>query len=399
MNIIFYAYCGFNPKNGGTERVSDMLAREFARIGYNVFFITWHPGSYDAGYAPIAPQLTLPDQKRIDSPKNRAAFTAFVEENHADVVICQHSYDRDFALLPYYAKQKTGVKVLYVIHTTPQYGTLTIEAATKSSPILKSEKRFSKQFRRITRVIFKRQKLTSRRRKMAEQLNLLHNMGDGIVLLSEKYIPVVQYIANIDATEKLFGIGNPNTYSRSEINTAEKENTLLFVGRLSTEKRPEKAMLLWQRVQHRFPDWNLKMVGGGVLEKDLLLLKEELKLERCFIEGRQNPKPYYEKAKILLQTSDFEGFGITLTEAMQHAVVPIVFDTFDALPDIVEDNITGISVTPHNLNEFEEKLTALMSNEEKRVAMAEKGHSAVEKFALSRVVEQWQGLFRQIGAG
>lgn len=396
LNIIFYAYCGFNPKNGGAERVSDMLAKEFARIGHNVFFITWHSGSYDAGYAPIAPQLTLPGQKRIDSPKNIAAFTAFVEENRADVIICQHSYDRDFALLPYYAKQKTGVKVLYPIHTTPRYGTLTIEAATESAPVLKSEKRFSKQFRRTTRIIFKQQKLKSRLKKTAEQLNLLNNIGDGIVLLSERYIPVVQEIAGIRNAAKLFGIGNPNTYSLSKINISEKENTLLFVGRLSTEKRPEKAMLLWQHIQHQFPDWNLKIVGGGILEEDLKLLKDELKLERCFLEGRQDPKRYYEKAKILLLASDMEGFPMAMTEAMQHGVVPVVFNTFEASSDMIEDDVTGISVTPYDLDEFEKKLTALMRDEEKRAEMAEKGRVSVERFALPNIIKQWENVFEKI---
>ncbi|MDO5664825.1 MAG: glycosyltransferase [Bacteroidia bacterium] len=397
MNIIFYAESGFNPKNGGIERVSHMLSNEFISLRHQVFFVSRYPGPPDEQYTPAVPQLILPNQKKICSTSNIAEFTDFVKKNMVDIIICQHSYNKDFTTLPYLVKQKTGVKILYSIHTTPNYQTITLEAATKSKPILPSEKSIARQYRRIMRIVFKQQKIKSKNKKMAALLNLLNKFGDGVVLLSEKYIPITQHISGLTTTDKLFAINNPNTYISSEIDTTiEKENSLLFVGRLTTEKHPEKAMLLWQRIQNRFPDWNLKIVGAGKLEKDLQILKNKLNLQRCFIEGRRDPKPYYEKSKILLLPSDMEGFPMVVTEAMQHGVVPIVFNTFEALSDIIDDNISGISIEPYNLDEFEQKLTTLMKNEEKCEQMANAGRKSVKKFALQNIAKQWEELFDKI---
>ena len=54
MNILFYARNGFNPKNGGVERVSNLLAKEFLLRGHKVYFITKVPGEEDPTYVSIA---------------------------------------------------------------------------------------------------------------------------------------------------------------------------------------------------------------------------------------------------------------------------------------------------------------------------------------------------------
>ncbi len=401
MNILFYAYCGFNPKNGGTERVSDILAKEFKKKGHDVFFVTWRSGSPDNTFTPIGQIIQLPNQRKICSKKNVSVFIDYLLKHKIDVIICQHSFEVSFARLAYLVKEKTGSKLLYAFHSTPRFMTATIEAVRARS-ILPSENNLFKKYRTITRLLFKKQKLKSYHQKTSHLFNKLHEWGDGIILLSNKYISVVQEIANIRSSEKLFAIENPNTYDETEIQETEiqeteKENTLLFVGRLSPEKGPEKTLQVWQKIQWRFPDWNLKVVGDGILRRDMEILKCTLNLERCFLEGRQESLPYYRTAKILLVTSNFEGFPVTLTEAMQNKVVPVAFNSFDALSDIVDDNITGLSVTPYDIDAFKEKLTFLMTNEGKRREMAKAAKISVQRFSLPEIVQKWTDLFLQLG--
>ena len=393
MKILFFSYFGFNPKNGGVERVSNLLAKEFIRRGHNVFFITKQPGEADSSYEPLVEEIFLPHTNKIYTKKSSEFFVEYVKKRNIDVIICQHSeWDN---ISPYLAKQNTKAKLLYALHLNPYAYSLKIEDTTL--PVFSLDRSPLKLCKWLMRVVFKKQKQERKNRKMGKLLTRLSNMGDGLVFLAPQYINSALSISDTLDSKKLFAIGNPNTYAEEDIVELPKENTLLFVGRLSREKKPEKALLLWKRLQRRFPAWNLKIVGGGDLKKPLEKLKEKLQLERCSIEGRQDPAPYYSKAKILLLTSDFEGFPMVIMEAMQHGVVPVAFNSFESLENIIEDGVTGLAVKPYDLDEFENKLAFLMENEEKLATMAEEAKLSVRKFNVSVITDQWFQLFRKIG--
>ncbi len=394
MNIAIYVSDGFNPKHGGIERVSSIETDIFRKLGHNVFYVSRHPEDTKE-FHPIAEEVFLPMPHNDCAKENVDMFTEYVRSRSIDVILCQYPFEKGFTTLPYLVKKNTGVKLLYAVHQTPDYTSLSIEET--SCPILPSEKRLSRQVRRIMRILFKKQKRKSHDKKMGDILREVYEMGDGVILLSKEFMPIYQRLTHVTSAEKFFAIPNPNTYEPEQIVDRDKENTLLFVGRLAIEKRPEKVLTLWKRIQYRFPDWNLKIVGAGELKEDLEILKRKMKLERCFIEGRQDPQPYYEKAKILLMTSDFEGFGMVLTEAMQNGTVPMAFNSFKALTDVIQDEKTGVIVNAFDLDEYEKKLVELMSDEDKRKRMAQAAKEDVKKFSRERITEHWENLFRQLG--
>lgn len=394
MNIAIYVSDGFNPKHGGIERVSSIETDIFRKLGHNVFYVSRHPEDTKE-FHPVAEEVFLPMPHNDCAKENVDMFTEYVRSRSIDVILCQYPFEKGFTTLPYLVKKNTGVKLLYAVHQTPDYTSLSIEET--SCPILPSEKRLSRQVRRIMRILFKKQKRKSHDKKMGDILREVYEMGDGVILLSKEFMPIYQRLTHVTSAEKFFAIPNPNTYEPEQIVDRDKENTLLFVGRLAIEKRPEKVLTLWKRIQYRFPDWNLKIVGAGELKEDLEILKRKMKLERCFIEGRQDPQPYYEKAKILLMTSDFEGFGMVLTEAMQNGTVPMAFNSFKALTDVIQDEKTGVIVNAFDLDEYEKKLVELMSDEDKRKRMAQAAKEDVKKFSRERITEHWENLFRQLG--
>jgi|GEM_PF-197623 hypothetical protein len=395
MNILFFAYYGFNPKNGGIDRVCNILTEEFTKLNHKVFFIRKKTGEKENNYTPLVEEVTLPDPDNVISEKAAEFFTEYVKSKKIDIIICQHTIDHDY-ISPYIAKQNTGAKLLYAIHTTPCiYSKQIIDT---SCPILKSERySLSKEWRRMFRILFKKQKIRKKDRKMGDFLEKLNDMGDGIVFLSEVYKEVAMRISNIKAPDKLFAINNPNTYNASEIKREKKENTILFIGRMEEEKSPEKALFIWKNIKDKFPDWNMKLLGCGPLLKEIEELAKKWKLDRLYIEGRQDPLPYYTKAKILILVSDYEGFPMVVPEAMQNGVIPIVFNSFEAAKDIIDDNRTGILVNSYNLNEFSEKLTALMSDEKKLMDMSEAARLSSERYDKSKIALQWIDLFNTLG--
>ena len=113
-------------------------------------------------------------------------------------------------------------------------------------------------------------------------------------------------------------------------------------------------------------------------------------------EGKQMPIPYYETASIFMMTSDFEGWGMTLTESLQYGVVPIARDSYLSLHDIISDGYNGYIVDPNSTKVFAEKVMFLMNNIEKRESIALKGLESANSFTKENVVMKWEQLINNL---
>lgn len=79
-----------------------------------------------------------------------------------------------------------------------------------------------------------------------------------------------------------------------------------------------------------------------------------MKLKRITFYGFQNPDEFYKKSLVSCMTSNFEGFGMVLVEAMQYGCVPFAFDTFTALHDIIDDGVNGFIIPPFDEDKYAE---------------------------------------------
>jgi len=200
---------------------------------------------------------------------------------------------------------------------------------------------------------------------------------------------------------KLASIYNPTVYANliSNQELDEKEKIVLFVGRLSEKhKKITRILNVWKLIEKdkRFNEWKLIVVGDG---EDRLLYEniiQENVLQRVYMEGYKNPTPYYRKASIFLMTSAYEGFGMTLVESQQQGVACVVMDTFDSLHDIIENGKNGIITPDGDIDAFREGLVTLMLNEEYRRKLVCCGLQSCQRFAVSKIVDDWMNLYSQV---
>ena len=79
---------------------------------------------------------------------------------------------------------------------------------------------------------------------------------------------------------------------------------------------------------------------------------------------KDNPYPYMAKADIYVQTSSFEGFGLTVAEAkILHR--PVVSTNFDVVYDQITDCENGL-ITEMTPESVASKIMELLQNEELR---------------------------------
>ncbi|MEK7227316.1 MAG: glycosyltransferase [Patescibacteria group bacterium] len=91
----------------------------------------------------------------------------------------------------------------------------------------------------------------------------------------------------------------------------------LMVARLAPEKNISLAIKILALVRRQFPDTGLVVVGSGPEEKSLKALAKKMNLEGAveFAGWQEEVASFYKTANALLQTSLFEGYGLSLIEA------------------------------------------------------------------------------------
>jgi glycosyltransferase involved in cell wall biosynthesis len=221
--------------------------------------------------------------------------------------------------------------------------------------------------------------------------------SDRLVLLSEKFIPELKtYIRNYPE-HKVTGIPNPAPFKAAKDKSLEKENRLLYVGRINfQQKRADRIIEVWKRLFPLYPDWEFDVVGDGPALEDLKKMAEYEDLERIYFHGYCDPEPYLKRAKIFTLTSDFEGFGMVLVEAQAFGVVPVAFRCFSAIGDIIKQSKNGVIVDEYDLNQFVAELKKLMDDEPVRAEMGKAALNSVKDFAPAAIMDKWNRLFEEV---
>jgi glycosyltransferase involved in cell wall biosynthesis len=91
-------------------------------------------------------------------------------------------------------------------------------------------------------------------------------------------------------------------------------------------------------------------------------------------------------------TSLFEGFGLVLVEAMHYGVVPMAFNSYANVSDIIEDGKSGYLISPFDINAYAERLAWLMIHEDERQSMSLTAKQKSEEFSMDRIGGKWDKL-------
>ena len=399
MHILFFNPPGFNPNKGGTERVIEMLSHHFRDAGHQLFYLSLRDNQDSTDKEVTGEYLILSHQPRGSRHAARIRYVVdFIRKQKIDLIIdnCHNNKFNHINIIKV-AKQQTGVKVVTLYHTSPHAYELAwkCRAESTSSDFYAT----SKGLKTWLRSSIYRTMGWFTRQVTAKALRIRLQNFDKLILLSDAYIPEVMAMTGITDQSKYAVIPNLSGLAKGVISkniNDKKENIILFVGRLTRIKHPEKAIEIWSRLEADFPDWKMQILGEGEL---LTALKEwkATKVKRCELLGYQDPLPFYTKAKIIIQTSDYEGLSLVLIEAQRYGVVPIAFRSFGALDDITLQGKAGVAVTPYNLEEFTNKLRELMANKPHWYALSDSARKHSDRYSDAAIMPLWSHLFQELG--
>jgi glycosyltransferase involved in cell wall biosynthesis len=177
------------------------------------------------------------------------------------------------------------------------------------------------------------------------------------------------------------------------------EQVLLFLGNLEPRKQPLFLLEALQELLAARRRVRLVICGKGPLLDTLRRHVRQMGLENYVaLTGMvpEDAKPdYYNLADVFLFPSMLEGFGLVLGEAMSCGKPVVAFQT-SAIPEIVEDHVTGLLAPPGDLKEFVRNILLFLDRKELRLQMGADAAQRVERlFRWERAARETLNIYQQ----
>jgi glycosyltransferase involved in cell wall biosynthesis len=121
---------------------------------------------------------------------------------------------------------------------------------------------------------------------------------------------------------------------------------LIFVGRMVTAKRPDLILTAFERVARERPEWELVMVGDGHLRPELQSRYRSRVHWLGFIPDATELATLYAACDVFVLPSDFEPWGVVLTEAAAAGLALVASSIVGSAADLIQEGVNGM-VFPH----------------------------------------------------
>ena len=293
--------------------------------------------------------------------KHRKALTALLQKEKADIVVSLYPSESSF--IP---SIKDGSKKVLELH-----------------------------FNKLFRLQYNRKGLLGLiDRWRTKQDEMLVRKFDKFVVLTQEDKELWGNLHNIEVIPNaaLF----PNIKKQSDVS----KHRVIAVGRLDYQKGFDRLIQAWEIVQNtkKYSDWQLDIFGQGEWH-DMLqqMIVEKNLLQTAYLNRPTNVIwDEYSRSSVLVMSSNYEGFGMVLVEAMACSVPVVAFACQCGPKDIIQDGINGLLVKDGDIEGLANAMMRLMENEEERKAMGRNARRVTETYSEASVMKRWMELFNSL---
>lgn len=215
-----------------------------------------------------------------------------------------------------------------------------------------------------------------------------------------------QYIKNCYKKANVKTIYNPQILENikvlandeiSEIPNDIFENEVIInIGRLNIQKGQWHLIRSFSKLLLSKPNAKLLIVGKGELENELKELTKKLGIEKSviFVGFNKNPYKFIQKSDLYIGTSLYEGFGMTIVEAMSLGVPAISTDCISGPREIIAPDKFNEEIDYSQIQEYgilTSNFGSIISIEDTEVSCYEK-HLAQDILKLLNDKEEYDKL-------
>lgn len=224
------------------------------------------------------------------------------------------------------------------------------------------------------------------------EFRLLFKRYDRIVVLTEEDKRI--YWHNND---RVIVLENPLRFSSVKLSSLTKKK-VISVGRLSPVKGFSQLIRAFRTVVDLYPDWELHIFGEGPERESLLDEIQSLGLQNS-VSLHGTTKQVQEEltqASIYACSSRFEGFGLSILEAMSCGLPIVSFDCPYGPRSLIDNGHSGFLVPLDDVQGLSEKICLLIEDANLRKTMGENAYNSTKKNNLDLVTSRWMDLFLEL---
>lgn len=219
-------------------------------------------------------------------------------------------------------------------------------------------------------------------RKCAQRL-------DNVVVLNEDISRKYKENLNLKTTV----IYNPKSFESSE-KADMGQKLFITCGRLEAEKSYDDMITAFYYFQQESSDWKLMIIGGGSLQKSLEKQVQDYGItDKVIITGYiHDVSRRLREGSVFLMTSRWEGFPMSVTEALETGLPVISYD-IPAMKPLVTDGVEGRLVSAFENKGLVEAMKELAYDEGKRRRMSEAAIRKAARLSPENIAKEWDKLF------
>lgn len=387
---------------GGIGRATTVLNDYFRNhFGWKVYSIYAFEAKDDCVRAVNDGSIQLRLHDRLGMRRlaqNYVRATEFIRQNQIQIVIIQTSMDVVAKLRKALDRDNLhNVKIISVLHYSPGTDEFPISLSELKSNILQGKASAKNLLKGIVAPAYN----TFEHHATVKAYQNAYKYGDAVILLSDSYISAYKEFAHLKDSNKILAIPNclpfEHTLTHEEIEV--KGKTALVVGRMvDFPKRISLILKMWQTIEQHpvAKDWNLDIVGDGPDLEIFKSLANKFELLHCTFHGRKDPIDYYRRSSLFFMTSEFEGFPMTLVEAQMMGCVPVAFDTFDSLKEVVTDKENGRIIPNNDTEKYVDTVIELMKSSDTRLKLVQNGLNNCHRYSQQTICNRWKSLIESL---
>ena len=212
----------------------------------------------------------------------------------------------------------------------------------------------------------------------------------------------VEHIKSRFPKQKVVVIGNvvPQYEKRANLQVNKKRYKIVFIGRMvKNHKRPHLLIKAFAKLAKKYPQWDLELWGAEsnkAYTNSLHRLIEKNGLqERTKLMGiTKDVASVLEKGDIFVLPSAYEGFGLSLAEAMSMGLPVIGYKKCSAVNELIVDGENGY-LCEEGVEPLAAAMEKLINDKGMRVAMGNNARVSVKKYAADNIWNDWEQLMTE----
>ena len=183
----------------------------------------------------------------------------------------------------------------------------------------------------------------------------------------------------------------------SETKKESDGKTIIYVGRFSDNKKIDRQIHVLSHLKKEIPDIKLILVGGDWGEKQNIIelaarLNVIKNIEFVGSVPHKNVAKYLSKADLFFLSSDYEGLGMSVLEAMAVGL-PTIANNIDSMKSIVQNRKNGFLVDFDNHKNVSSTVLKLLKDRKLRTKMSKHAKASVKEYDWGNIIKKIENFY------